>query len=188
MSPLKFTGKAISGNPSIRRLVEIRTVLERMRPVDQKLKYQIQKMQKIATTGKVEANDPLRFRANPDAFEFDNDNKGDGGDGKPTPKSTSDDVAKANAKPGVYVPPKLTPLQYLEDETDEARRDRHLERAKRKALSSSLIAELQREYHDGPVEVREEYNPHKEQLNKRKRERERYEEDNFIRLQVGFSS
>lgn len=34
------------------------------------------------------------------------------------------------------------------------------------------------------MEVREEYNPHKERLNKLKRERERYEEDNFVRLQV----
>lgn len=44
-----------------------------MRPVDQKLKYQVQKMMKIAASGKVEKNDPLLFRANPDAFDSDNE-------------------------------------------------------------------------------------------------------------------
>ena len=47
------------------RLVEIRTLLERMRPVEHKLKYQIEKLLKIATTGKFETTDPLQFKANP---------------------------------------------------------------------------------------------------------------------------
>lgn len=87
-------------------------------------------------------------------------------------------------KTGKYVPPKLTPVHYFEDETKEARLERQREHAKRKALSSSIIAELRDEFFDGPTEVREEYNPHKERLNKRRREREKYEEDNFVRLQV----
>ncbi|XP_022646319.1 neuroguidin-like [Varroa destructor] len=198
----KLKGKSIAESPSIRRLIEYRTVLERMRPIDQKLKYQLQKMQKIAATGKVDKNDPLRFRANPDAFEFDNNiNSGNDQEAAKDEKKTNDatkngtsrsksgspgaaSVNRAKPSTGVYVPPKLTPLQYLEDETHEARRDRQTTQAKRRALSSSLIAELQREFHEGPMEVREEYNPHKERLNKLKRERERYEEDNFVRLQV----
>lgn len=47
------------------RLVEIRTLLERMRPVEHKLRYQIDKLLKIATTGKFETTDPLQFKANP---------------------------------------------------------------------------------------------------------------------------
>lgn len=54
ISTSTITGKSIAQSPSIRRLIEYRTVLERMRPIDQKLKYQLQKMQKIATTGKVD--------------------------------------------------------------------------------------------------------------------------------------
>ncbi|OQR76914.1 neuroguidin-like [Tropilaelaps mercedesae] len=202
----KLRGKSIAESPAVRRLVEYRTVLERMRPIDQKLKYQIQKMQKIASTGKIEENDPLRFRANPDAFEFDNangdkDSSRDGQDNDSAKTSGDDELLSRGAlkklpssgatvatsgKPtvGLYVPPKLAPQQYLGDETEEARRDRQTERAKRRGLSASLIAELQREYYEGPVEIREEYNPHKEHLNKRKREREQYEEEHFVRLQV----
>lgn len=90
----------------------------------------------------------------------------------------------ATNKTGKYVPPKLAPVHYLEDETKEARLERQMEKAKRKALSSSIIAELRDEFYDGPTEVREEYNPHKERLNRKRREREKYEEDNFVRLQV----
>ena len=36
-----------------------------MQPVEHKLKYQIEKLLKIATTGKFETTDPLQFKANP---------------------------------------------------------------------------------------------------------------------------
>lgn len=45
--------------------MEIRTVMEKIRPIDSKLKYQIDKLVRTATSGIVEA-DPLRHRANPD--------------------------------------------------------------------------------------------------------------------------
>jgi len=45
-------------------LVELRTVLERLRPIDRRLKYQIDKLVKTAVTG--ESTDASSFRANPD--------------------------------------------------------------------------------------------------------------------------
>ena len=36
-----------------------------MRPVEHKLRYQIEKLLKIATAGKFEESDPLQFKANP---------------------------------------------------------------------------------------------------------------------------
>ncbi|XP_037557987.2 neuroguidin-like, partial [Dermacentor silvarum] len=65
----KVSGKSIDGDPSIRRLVQARTVLERIRPIDQKLKYQVDKVVRTATLGTLNADDPLRFRANPAALE-----------------------------------------------------------------------------------------------------------------------
>lgn len=49
----------------LERLVEIRTVIERIRPLEQKLKYQIDKLVKIALTGAPSADDGTQFRANP---------------------------------------------------------------------------------------------------------------------------
>ncbi|CAI9542830.1 unnamed protein product, partial [Staurois parvus] len=62
----KIHGKSLKENPAIMRLVEMRTVLEKMRPVDQKLKYhQIDKLVRAAVTGSLGENDPLRFKPNP---------------------------------------------------------------------------------------------------------------------------
>ncbi|KAK1343177.1 hypothetical protein QTO34_015953 [Cnephaeus nilssonii] len=54
--------KASGGDhAAVLRLVEIHTVLEKLRPLDQKLKYPIDKLVKTAVTGSLSENDPLCF-------------------------------------------------------------------------------------------------------------------------------
>ena len=43
----KASGGSLQGHPAVLRLVEIRTVLEKLRPLDQKLKYQIDKLVRL---------------------------------------------------------------------------------------------------------------------------------------------
>ncbi|XP_020610914.1 neuroguidin-A-like [Orbicella faveolata] len=64
----KTDGKPWQEDPAAERLVEVRTVLEKLRPIDQKMKYQIDKMIKTATTGMTSGAeiDPLRFKPNPE--------------------------------------------------------------------------------------------------------------------------
>ncbi|RUP45201.1 hypothetical protein BC936DRAFT_148490 [Jimgerdemannia flammicorona] len=89
---LKLSGKQVGGHPVVESLVELRTLLEKMKPVEQKLKYQIDKLVRAATVGPMEgevdkggkangkmakpamaelsnsavvAADPLAFRPNP---------------------------------------------------------------------------------------------------------------------------
>jgi len=50
------------------QLVELRTVMEKLRPIDQKLKYQIEKLLRNATEGRAES-DPLQHKANLDDLE-----------------------------------------------------------------------------------------------------------------------
>jgi len=47
----KASGGSLQGHAAVLRLVEIRTVLEKLRPLDQKLKYQVDKLVKTAVTG-----------------------------------------------------------------------------------------------------------------------------------------
>ena len=47
----KSSGKSIADSESRNRMIEIRTVLEKIRPLDHKLKYQVDKLIKTATTG-----------------------------------------------------------------------------------------------------------------------------------------
>lgn len=94
----KCSGEKIEGDPCIDRLIEIRTVLEKIRPIDHKLKYQIDKLVKTAVTG-TNANDPTTFRPNPE-------NLIDGSE------SDDDSDAKEKSKSDVYVPPKLSAVHY----------------------------------------------------------------------------
>lgn len=173
----KVSGRSISGDLAIRRLVQARTVLERIRPIDQKLKYQIDKIVRTATTGSIDAADPLRFRANPAALEAESGDESTG--------TTDDEKGGQDKKAAkVYRPPKLAPVHYDGDETEKERRERLLERAKRKALSSSVMEELRNEFYDGPIEIKDAFDSHKAKQNKALQERVQYEEDNMLRLSL----
>jgi U3 small nucleolar ribonucleoprotein protein LCP5 len=47
----KISGKSIKGHPVVESLVECRIVLERMKPIEVKLKYQIDKLVRTAVLG-----------------------------------------------------------------------------------------------------------------------------------------
>ena len=102
----KCSGKSIAGDDALERLVTVRTIMEKLRPIESKLKYQINKAVKTADQGEVNADDPMHFKANPALLvsklgesdeEDDDDDEEDEGDQKNT---------KTNAK---YVAPKHVP-------------------------------------------------------------------------------
>ncbi|XP_046328969.1 neuroguidin-like [Haliotis rufescens] len=169
----KTSGQSIERDASIERLVEIRTVLEKMRPIDQKLKYQVDKLIKTATTGASDANDPLRFKANPHNLVSKLDEEQSESD-----SADEDKPSKSKA----YVAPKLAPVHYTGDETALDRQQRQTERAMKRALSSNMLRDLKDQYYDGPEEVKESTDLHRMSENKKAKERLEYEEANFLRL------
>merc|ERR1719510_30316 len=69
---MKSHGKNIEGAKTIERIVENRTVLEKMKPIEKKLKYQIDKYIKVAENGgKIRPDDPIHFKPNPSALASD---------------------------------------------------------------------------------------------------------------------
>nr|CAG4651473.1 EOG090X0IJO [Simocephalus serrulatus]SVE94612.1 EOG090X0IJO [Simocephalus serrulatus] len=169
----KVSGEPINGSPSIERLVEIRTYLERMRPVEHKLRYQIEKLLKIATAGKFEENDPLQFKANPNNLIS---KVGD-------EDSSDEEEENARKKTGVYVPPRLVPMKYDGDETADQRASKVAEKVRRHALSSSAMQGLKEEFMDTPVEIVESSaNISKMNIARERQERQEYEETYFTRL------
>ena len=68
---LKTTGQKINGNPCVLRLAEIRTVLEKSKSIELKLKYQIDKLLKIASNTNTNEHDPLSFKPNLNNFASD---------------------------------------------------------------------------------------------------------------------
>ncbi|PIO69652.1 hypothetical protein TELCIR_08517 [Teladorsagia circumcincta] len=129
------------------------------------MRSQIDKLVQSLDNG--EAKAPLRAR--PDQMEFDDDND----------ESDEDqDNEEVNKKPKKYVPPKMMAVRY--DEEEDGRETKAMEKAKKRALQSSLVQELRQQYSDAPEEFREK--------SQRKfdadREREKYEEDHFVRLRM----
>lgn len=174
---LKLHGGSIGGDAGVDRLVELRTVLERIRPIDQKLRYQVDKLVRIATTGQLGESDPLRFRPQPSnlASRLGDDASDSDEDGAAAGKP-------AKGKEGVYVPPKITAVHYDGDETAETRKERRLTAARRRALSSSVMQELGRQYLDTPEEVHDYSDTYRNRSTREEAERTKYEEDFMVRL------
>lgn len=169
--------QSINNDPSIERLVEHRTVLERIRPLEFKIKYQIDKLIKTALSGSVDPNDPDRFRATIDGLADAEDNEED-------LESDADETGPHNnkkSKDGVYVAPKVTAVPYDGDESRAVKRQKELDRAKKRALQSSVMQELREEYADTPVEVQINTVGLKNKQSKYDFERQKYEEDYFTR-------
>lgn len=141
-------------------MIEIRTVLEKIRPIDYKLRYQIDKLVKTAVTGTSSALDPNSFKvtgvfdlisllffnlhqffqANPSNLTSqllsDDDSSSDSDEDNETSKMSkaSRKKFKDSSKSNVYVPPKLSAVHYDADDTKGERQRKQLERAKKRAF------------------------------------------------------
>ncbi|KAL4234732.1 hypothetical protein ACF0H5_006374 [Mactra antiquata] len=178
----KSSGKAILGDEAVDRLVEIRTVLEKIRPIDQKLKYQVDKVVRIAVSGGADSNDPMRLKANPDSLESkikDEDSDSDDDD-----DDSDDDEDKSGKSSKAYVPPKLAAVHYDGDDTVESKKQKQIANIRKRALSSDILQDLKDQYYDGPTEIKETQDLHRFREDKKRAERTRYEEENFIRLML----
>ncbi|RNA34748.1 neuroguidin isoform X1 [Brachionus plicatilis] len=174
---LKTSGKKINGNPCVQRLAELRCVLEKTKSIEFKLKYQIDKLLKMASNVTSDEQHPLSFKANADAFE------------KSDQEDEDDDVLRKNdedqdqdgKKDGIYRPPKLAPVYNDIDQTSEEKAKREIERLKRRAMSSSIMKEIENEYSGAPEEIKDSYaNTIETESNEHKHKIE-YEEENFVR-------
>ena len=173
---LKLDGVSIKEHAAIDRLVEVRTLLEKMRPMEQKLKYQIDKLVKLAKTGGISSQggsmDPLSFKANPEnmASKIEEENE-----------SSEEEKDSGN----VYVPPKVSAVPY-DDGTIEGQKEKYEEKRKMKSLNKSLLKELREEYSETPEEIKDDHRNFRRNRNEEKDlEREKYEEENLIRLSHG---
>ncbi|KAF8497226.1 hypothetical protein F5888DRAFT_338849 [Russula emetica] len=91
-------------------MIEGRVVLEKTKLLESKMRYQIEKLIQLAAVGPSDEkviNDPLAFRPNPEALMGDEDDD-----------QGADDAASQD---GIYRPPKLAPMPYVEPTSKEAR-------------------------------------------------------------------
>ncbi|CAF4111304.1 unnamed protein product, partial [Rotaria magnacalcarata] len=135
----------------ILRLCEIRTFIEKIRPIEQKLQYQMDKLLKN------NLDQQLNYRANVENFDEDiNENDNDNTDENQTQEDKQ--------KPKVYRPPKLVPVEYNDDANDKNENgttNKRLEYLKRRAFHSDILEDYKNKYSDAPEEV---YNSERSRL------------------------
>ncbi|KAM8823176.1 neuroguidin [Spinachia spinachia] len=177
---IKTEGGKIKDSDALNRLVTIRTVLEKMRPLDHKLKYQIDKLVRTAITGSLAENDPLQLRPNPENLIS-----------KLSDSEESEDEAgvkmenkAAHPSGRKYVPPKIAPVHYDGDMTEADRTKAQSERQRRAALRSSVIQELRQQYSDAPEEIRDRRDFQSDRDSREELHRKNYEESMLVRLNM----
>ncbi|CAG8554399.1 12254_t:CDS:10 [Racocetra fulgida] len=149
----RLDGKSISDHPVISNLVELRVVLEKIKPVEQKLKYQIDKLIRATIIENITEKNVNLITHNTDPLSF-----------KPNPQ---DFVSK------------------VDDDKNEKEQSRLIARASKSRIMKDLIEE----YDDKPEEfdasggVRAEM-MHDKRIEEKLAERNRYEEENFVRLPI----
>ncbi|XP_014471618.1 PREDICTED: neuroguidin isoform X1 [Dinoponera quadriceps] len=179
----KCSGERIEDDPSIDRLIEIRTVLEKIRPIDHKLKYQIDKLVKTAVTGTINSDDPSNFKANPEALVAKLDSYNEESDSEQE-EETEGFKSTQPRKSNVYVPPKLAAVHYDGDETMAEKIRKASERARRRAVSNTVLRELKEEYLDAPVEDSQGLSEKQAILGREYKRKIEYEENYMTRLPV----
>lgn len=165
---LKTEGRSVKNHPVIEQLVRVRLLLEKMRPLDQRLKYQIDKLLKMATLGENSAELDPKLKHKPKLSAF-----------VPVGENESDEEDDVDASSGKYRAPKLAAAVF-EDSTEK--RDRRRQKAEEKAKKSAMAQFLVEEYDDQPLSrpltVGQDMNP---ELDEDEQDRIRYEEETFQR-------
>ncbi|XP_028290633.1 neuroguidin [Gouania willdenowi] len=176
---LKTEGQKIKDSDALKRIVTVRTVLEKMRPLDHKLKYQIDKLVRTAITGSLAENDPLQLRPNPGNLisKLSDDEEGED-------EAVNAERSAAPSSGRRYVPPKIAAVHYDGDMTEAERQKTALERQRRAALRSSVIQELRQQYSDAPEEIRDRRDFQSEREIKDDLHRKNYEESMMVRLNM----
>ncbi len=166
---IKLTGRPIQNHPVLERLVRFRLLLEKIKPMETKLRYQVDRLLRAAT-GPIDDVDAeaSKFKPNPDLLMKDED-------------ENSEDVEEGD---GTYRAPKLAPMHYPEDENALARRKKHEDYLKKVNSSTRLIQDIKAEYEDAPEEEALDvvYGSKSRPGRREQIERDQYEEENFVRF------
>jgi len=162
---LKAEGKSVKDHPVIDQLVKIRTIMEKLAPLDKKLKYQIDKLLKTAAVGNLNhlASDPKRFKPNLDALVDD-----------------QQDAPPEDGQEAIYKVDKRREVHF-EDDTKDGKKKKE-DKMKKKAASSKLMEFIHQEYSDKPEEIQQIGASDNKMMDEEELERQKFEEENFTRM------
>ncbi|KAL4146761.1 hypothetical protein PRNP1_010518 [Phytophthora ramorum] len=135
--------ETVKDHPVFKELVRYRTLLERIRPLDRKMKYQVDKMLKVALSGGKGLDESLSYAPNPDQLAAE-----DGQD-----EDEEGEEGSSGAKDGIYRAPRLAAVPYEEEERAQVKQAKKDERNRKRLQKSTILAELREEFSERPAEI-----------------------------------
>ncbi|KAJ3362288.1 hypothetical protein GGF31_001773 [Allomyces arbusculus] len=176
----KLAGQAPTASPALDSLLDLRVIMEKIKPMETKLKYRIDKLLK-ATESTSASSDALSFKPNVANFD-DDDDENEGADASASDADEEDAKGGTTSRTGVYRPPKLAPVHY----DDGRKADRAAQRALRSAASARLARDLEDEFGDAPEvrgsDVVRSDSAAAESIHKHFADRQAYEEEHMLRV------
>ncbi|RHY28452.1 hypothetical protein DYB32_005969 [Aphanomyces invadans] len=138
-----------------------------------KLKYQVDKLCKMAVSDSKEVDAALSYAPNPEAMQ--NDDVADGGD-------DDDGDDDDSAKKGIYKAPRLASVPYEEEEKEAEKQAKRDERNRKRMAKSTILSEIRDEYSERPEEVYTGGKTIDKETLREEREKTEYEESRFVRV------
>eukprot|EP00096_Caligus_rogercresseyi_P002814 TRINITY_DN1512_c0_g1_i1.p1 TRINITY_DN1512_c0_g1~~TRINITY_DN1512_c0_g1_i1.p1 ORF type:complete len:284 (-),score=98.79 TRINITY_DN1512_c0_g1_i1:71-922(-) len=172
----KSSGESLKDCPSVSSLSELRVYLEKARPLLDKIKYQVEKSLKISAQGGLAPSDPLGFKPNPSNLLAKVPGEED------SSSSEGEDANDDGPSDRVYKIPKNIPAFYDGDRQELEKNTE--EKSRKMRMSASLVEDLKRQHSETPLEESYASGDLKAKLVSDRKERIRFEEENFIRLPV----
>ncbi|KAJ1719764.1 hypothetical protein LPJ53_005527 [Coemansia erecta] len=209
---LKLHGGSLKAHPAVWQLIEDRTVLEKMKPLEQRLKYQIDKLLRTAVVGPsskpeqpsarmITTDDPEAeapsATGNALAAMLASDAMANPTSFGPNPEALARDLrgmeegggGDPEDPSGLYRVAKQMPVRYEEQGArGAARREREEQRMAARASRSRLVRDLMAQYDDRPELASASGNPERTHVDGRMarlaEDTRRFEEENFRRRAV----
>jgi len=181
---LKLEGKKVEGHPIVERMAYLRTLLEKLRPIEARLKYQIDKVLRstdasAAAAGEAGGSDPLSHK--PNAGSLVPKQRGDADRGAGSYSEDGGHGGGLGSGDGIYKPPRMTAMPYDDDMSAEGKKARKAEKDRLRLLNSDMMQELRSEFTTAPEEISH-VDAFKSDAQAALKEREDIEENNFVRF------
>lgn len=184
---LKSQGKSVRNHPVMRQLLDLRYVMEKLRSLDGKLKYQIDRLAKAAAAGEDAAQALSRSRPNAmNLMVRGGDSEEEDGSEASESEIESDDGNKTASKSGVYRPPRLEAAPFRDNEKEYERAKEKLSNKRKKLKNSEIMESLREEFSAAPEQSSStgvgNDSADMKALAEEAEERRKFEEDRFVRL------
>ena len=181
---LKSEGKDISNHPVLKKLIHLKTMLERIKTIDIKLKSQIDRLvrqsEETDDTRTNQANEAYRLRSQILNEEEENEEK------EEEVEQEKENNEESKRKVLKYKVQKNM-MEYFETKSENKKKNKKLEKMKERIRNSEYFEDLKNKLGDNPLEVKSHFTEIvfiwiiKDKFNQ---QLDDFEDENFVRLKV----